>query len=62
MVLVIKPDGTLKGVSFANAPNRVSAPDVESCMSDLAKSLTYPRSPSGKETKFTYPFDFKARK
>lgn len=62
MVLVIKPDGTLKGVSFADAPNRVNAPDVESCMSDLAKGLTYPRSPSGKETKFTYPFDFKARK
>jgi hypothetical protein len=62
MVLVLKSDGTLKGVSFANAPNRVSAPEVESCMGDLAKGLTYPRSPSGKETKFTYPFDFKARK
>jgi hypothetical protein len=31
-------------------------------MIDLAKGLGYPRSPSGKETKFTYPFDFKARR
>lgn len=62
MVLELKPDGTVKNVSFADTANRVNAPDVESCMSELAKGLTYPRSPSGKETKFTYPFDFKARK
>lgn len=61
MVLDLKPDGAVKNVSFADTPNRVRAPEVESCMSDLARSLTYPRSPSGKETKLTYPFDFKAR-
>jgi hypothetical protein len=60
MVVELKSDGSVKEVSFADAQNRVSAPEVESCMADLAKSLTYPRSPSGKETKFTYPFDFKA--
>ncbi|APR79382.1 Hypothetical protein A7982_04729 [Minicystis rosea] len=60
--LELKPDGTLTQVSFLDTPNRVNAPEVESCMSDLAKGLTYPKSPSGKETKFTYPFDFKARR
>jgi len=62
MVIELKPDGGVKKVSFADTPTRVSAPEVESCMSDLATSLTYPKSPSGKETKFTYPFDFKARR
>jgi hypothetical protein len=62
MVIELKSDGTVKNVSFADAPERVSAPEVESCMSDLAKGLAYPKSPSGKETKFTYPFDFKARR
>jgi hypothetical protein len=61
MVLKLKPDGTLTDVSFADTANRVQAPEVESCMGDLAKSLSFPRSPSGKETTFTYPFDFKAR-
>lgn len=62
MVLDLKPDGTLRDVTFADVPSRVSAPEVESCMADLARGLTYPRSPSGKDTRFTYPFDFKARR
>jgi len=62
MVIELKSDGAVKEVSFTDAPSRVSAPEVESCMADLAKSLTYPRSPAGKETKFTYPFDFKAHR
>jgi hypothetical protein len=60
MVLKLKPDGAVMSVDFEDTANRV--PDVESCIADLAKTLSYPRSPSGKETKFRYPFDFKARK
>jgi hypothetical protein len=60
MVLKLKPDGTLTSVAFEDVPNRVSAPEVEACIGDLAKSLTFPGSPSGKETTFRYPFDFKA--
>jgi hypothetical protein len=62
MVVELKSDGAVKEVSVTDTPNRVNAPEVESCMADLAKGLTYPRSPSGKETKFTYPFDFKAHR
>ena len=62
LVLKLKPDGALTSVEFDDVPNRVSAPEVEGCIGDLAKSLTYPASPSGKETKFRYPFDFRARK
>jgi hypothetical protein len=60
MVLKLKPDGSVIGVDFDDTPNRV--PEVEACLGDLAKSLTYPPSPSGKETKFRYPFDFKAHR
>ncbi len=60
MVLKLKADGSVISVAFDDSPNRV--PDIEPCMGDLAKGLSYPRSPSGKETKFRYPFDFKARK
>jgi hypothetical protein len=62
MVIELEPDGAVTKVSFDDAPNRVGAPEIESCMIDLAKGLAYPKSPSGKKTKFTYPFDFKARR
>jgi hypothetical protein len=62
MVLKLKPDGSLVNVSFADTSSRVDAPEVEGCMSDLARGLAYPKSPSGKETTFTYPFDFKPRR
>jgi hypothetical protein len=60
IVIKLKADGSLIGVDFDEAPGRV--PEVEACMGELARGLTYPASPSGKETKFRYPFDFKARK
>ena len=60
MVVKLKADGSVTGVDFDDTPNRVT--DVEPCVAELARSLSYPRSPSGKETKFRYPFDFKARK
>jgi len=61
MVFELKPDGALRSAAIDPAKSAFQAPDVESCMIDFAKSLAYPKSPSGKDTKFTYPFDFKAR-
>jgi len=61
MVFSLKPDGTLREASIDAAKSAFQAPDVESCMIDFAKTLAYPKSPSGKDTKFTYPFDFKAK-
>jgi hypothetical protein len=37
-----------------------AAPEVAACMEDLSRTLHYPKSPSGKFTRFSYPFDFKA--
>ncbi|MDB4971011.1 MAG: hypothetical protein JWN44_6700 [Myxococcales bacterium] len=46
-----QPDADTKGFEAA---------DVSQCIEDFARTLKYPRSPSGKFTRFTYPFDFKA--
>jgi hypothetical protein len=61
MKLELDPTGALKKAYVDQQGSELHAADVESCLVDLAKSLTYPKSPSGKDTTFTYPFDFKAR-
>jgi len=48
-------------VAVLVSEGNLHAADVEKCMIDFAKTLTYPKSPSGKDTRFTYPFDFKAK-
>jgi len=58
----LSPDGTLKAANVVKEKSDVSAPEVESCMVDLAKSMTYPKSPNGQVTKFTMPFEFKAHR
>ncbi len=58
----LSPDGTLKSAQAKQDETDIKAPEVESCMVELAKSLTYPKSPSGKDTKYTHRFEFKARR
>ena len=36
------------------------AAEVKGCIEEFARTLRYPKSPSGKFTRFSYPFDFKA--
>lgn len=62
MKLDLKPDGSLRGVEVVDAASTVKAQEVRTCMVDVAKKLTYPKSPSGKDTTYTHPFEFKARK
>ena len=59
LVWSLKSDGTLTGVELDVARSTVQGPDLATCMIDFARKLSYPPSPSGKETRFTYPFDFK---
>lgn len=61
LVINIKPDGKLSKAEIDPSKGNLHAAEVETCIVDLAKSLNYPKSPSGKETRFTYPFDFKAK-
>lgn len=57
--LEIKSDGTLTSATLDPTRTEVHDPGVEACIVDLAQQLSYPKSPSGKLTTFTYPFDFK---
>jgi hypothetical protein len=57
----LKPDGTLDSAEVDKSASQLDEPEVSSCMVDISKTLTYPPSPSGKLTKFTYVFQFKVR-
>ncbi len=57
----LSPDGSLKSASIKKEDSAPMASDIEPCMVEVAKTITFPKSPSGRDTRFTYPFDFKAR-
>jgi hypothetical protein len=59
--LKLKPDGSVIEGSIKKDESDVTAPEIESCMLDLAKSITWPQSPSGKETTYNHRFEFKRR-
>ena len=61
-VFELAPDGTLKSSKVDPDKSDIKAPEVESCMVEVSKSLTYPKSPTGKVTIFSYPFEFKAHR
>ncbi|MFO0755626.1 MAG: hypothetical protein U0359_04010 [Byssovorax sp.] len=62
LVINLKPDGTLVSSSIDPDASQLDDPEVTSCMIDLTKALTYPRSSRGMDTKFTYTFFFKVRR
>jgi hypothetical protein len=55
----LSPDGTLKSASVKKDESPPAAAEFEPCLVEVAKSITFPKSPSGRDTKFNYPFDFK---
>jgi hypothetical protein len=58
LTFYLDPDGNL---DQPNADEKgFSAREVGVCIEELSRTLHYPKSPSGKFTRFTYPFDFKA--
>lgn len=58
LTFYLDPEGNL---DQPNADEKgFAAPEVAACMEELSRTLKYPKSPSGKFTRFTYPFDFKA--
>ncbi|MFO0586220.1 MAG: hypothetical protein U0441_01710 [Polyangiaceae bacterium] len=57
----LKVDGTLEKAQMKPDEGDLHAPEVESCMIAYAKTLTYPKSATGKETVYTHRFDFKAK-
>jgi hypothetical protein len=57
----LSPDGKLKSATIKKEDSAPMASEIEPCMADVAKTITFPKSPSGRDTRFTYPFDFKPR-
>ncbi|MCC6556224.1 MAG: AgmX/PglI C-terminal domain-containing protein [Polyangiaceae bacterium] len=58
----LKPDGALLEGHIKKDESDVTAPEIESCMVELAKGIAWPASPSGKETTYTHRFEFKPRR
>jgi hypothetical protein len=58
----INPDGQLMESKIKQDESDVTAPEVESCMTELSKSISWPKSPSGKDTVYTHRFEFKPRR
>ncbi|MEZ4308535.1 MAG: AgmX/PglI C-terminal domain-containing protein [Polyangiaceae bacterium] len=58
----LKPDGALEKAQMKRDEGDVHAVEVENCMIDFAKTLTYPASTVGKNTIYTHRFEFKAAK
>jgi outer membrane biosynthesis protein TonB len=56
----LAPDGNVDRADADAKGKNFTAPDVETCIEDFARSLKYPASSNGKFTRFNYPFDFKA--
>jgi hypothetical protein len=57
----LSPDGRLKTASIKREDSAPMASEIEPCIVEVAKTITFPKSPSGRDTLFTYPFDFKPR-
>lgn len=58
----LKPDGALEKAQMKRDEGDVHAAEVENCMIEFAKTLTYPKSGVGKDTIYTHRFEFKAAK
>jgi hypothetical protein len=58
LTFYLDPDGNLDQPTADE--KGFASPEVASCIEELSRTLRYPKSPSGKFTRFSYPFDFKA--
>lgn len=56
----LKVDGALDKAAMKADEGDVHVAEVENCMIAFAKTLTYPKSTTGKETIYTHRFEFKA--
>lgn len=55
----LSPDGTVKSSGAKKDESSAMAAEIEPCMNEVTKSITFPKSPSGRDTRFKKPFDFK---
>ncbi len=63
LVLELDPKGKLRSKAAIDAAaSSVTDKDLESCMAQVASGLAFPASPAGKDTRFSYPFDFRPKR
>ncbi len=55
----LDPEGQVKSVTAKKEESSPMATEILPCLTEVTKSISFPKSPSGRDTKFTYPFDFK---
>jgi len=60
--LKLDPEGKLVESKIKQDESDITAPEVESCMTELSQTITWPKSPSGKDTVYTHRFEFKPRR
>jgi len=59
--LTLAPNGDVKQAKVDSHRSNVAEPLTISCVEQVAASIDYPASPSGKQTIVEYPFRFSAR-
>jgi hypothetical protein len=62
LTMKLDPEGKLMEAKIKQDESDITAPQVESCMAELAKSIAWPRSPRGMDTTYTHRFEFKPRR
>jgi tetratricopeptide (TPR) repeat protein len=60
LTFYLDPDGNIDQQNAETVG--FEAPEVAGCIADFAETLKYPKSQSGKFTRFSYPFDFKPQR
>lgn len=59
VAFVINPDGSVKSAEVNASESEIHSPELDSCAIDVLKTLKFPASSRGLESKVNYPFNFK---
>ena len=62
LVLDLKPTGEVRETTLKPDESDLHDPTVQECMGDVSKSLSFPESPSGKDTTYNHRFNFKSHR
>jgi TonB family protein len=58
LTFVINPDGSVKSAETDQSTSQIHQSDMASCAEAAVRTLKFPPSKKGKESKTSYPFDF----
>ena len=59
VAFVINPDGSVKDAEVLAQESEIHSPELDSCAIDVLKTLKFPPSSRGLESKVNFPFNFK---